>query len=272
MLFDTFNQELKKLEDWFKANKLSLNIDKTKYSLFHKLSQADNLPLKLPNLTINHKIIKRESYIRFLGVVLDQHISWNEHIRVIENKISKNIGLLYKAKYLLNQHCIKSIYFAFIHSYINYANIVWASTFHSKLKNIHRKQKHASRIICNADRHTSAEPIMHKLGILNLFKLNIFQTLVFMFKVRKGMSPNVFIDEFKKINHKYPTRHSLNCFSLPKITSSFGKFSMTYRGPCLWNSFVKKHTVLQNETISLETFKVLIKRIVLNIENEILYY
>ena len=271
-LFNTVNQELKQLEDWFKANRLSLNVDKTKYTLFHKTSQADNLPLKLPNLTINGKIINRENSIKFLGVVLDQHISWNEHIRIVENKISKNIGLLCKAKYLLDLHSLKSIYYTFIHSYINYANIVWGSTFHSKIKNIHRKQKLAGRIICNVDRHTSGEPIMHKLGILNVFKLNIFQTLVFMFKVRKGMSPKVFIDEFKKINHKYPTRHSKDCFSLPKIKSSFGKFSMSYRGPYLWNSFVKQHSVLRDEKTSLESFKVLTKRIILRIQNDLHYY
>ena len=259
-LFNTFNQELKQLEDWFKANRLSLNVDKTKYTLFHKLSQADNLPLKLPNLTINNKNITRENSIKFLGIVLDQNISWNEHIRIVENKISKNIGLLYKAKYLLNKHCVKSIYFAFIHTYVNYANIAWASTYHSKIRNIHRKQKLASRIIFNADRYTSGESIMQKLGILSVYKLNIFQTLVFMFKVRKGISPRVFIEEIKKINHRYPTRHSKDCFTLPKIKSSFGKFSMSYRGPYLWNSFVKQFPVLCNEKISLESFKGLTKK------------
>ena len=59
-IFNTVNLELNKLNEWFKANKLSLNADKTKYTFFHKLSKRDNIPLKLPQLLINDTIIKRE--------------------------------------------------------------------------------------------------------------------------------------------------------------------------------------------------------------------
>ena len=63
-LFKIMNTELDKFNDWFKANKLSLNADKTKFTLFHKLYQRDNLPLKLPILKINDKIIERESFFK----------------------------------------------------------------------------------------------------------------------------------------------------------------------------------------------------------------
>ena len=81
---------------------------------------------KLPDLKMNNSTIKREYGIKFLGVILDENLTWRKHINIIENKISKNIGLLYKAKFLLSQKCLKSIYFSFVHSYINLANIAWA--------------------------------------------------------------------------------------------------------------------------------------------------
>ena len=115
-LFNIVNNELNKLNGWFKANKLSLNVDKTKYTFFHKLNQRDKIPLKLPNLNLNNSIIKRESAIKFLGIIIDENLTWTNHISTIENKISKNIGILYKAKFLLNQTCLKHIYFAFIHA------------------------------------------------------------------------------------------------------------------------------------------------------------
>ena len=59
------------IDDWFMANKLSLNVGKTKYSLFYKPSRVDDLPLKLPKLSINNQEIKRASYTIFLGVLLD---------------------------------------------------------------------------------------------------------------------------------------------------------------------------------------------------------
>ena len=124
-LFAKVNEELEKIGDWFKANKLSLNNKKTKFTLFHKNSIKDDLPLKLPDLKIANNQIERKKAIKFLGVMLDENVNWQEHIRTVENKIAKNIGLLYRAKYLLNELSLKCIYFAYIHSYLNYVNIAW---------------------------------------------------------------------------------------------------------------------------------------------------
>ena len=126
-LFKIFNEELKKIGDWFKANKLSLNKGKTKYTLFHKRSSKDDLTLKLPALKIADNNIERKTIIKFLGVMLDENIYREEHIRTDETKLAKNIGLLYSAKPLLKEKSLKSIYFIYIHPYLNYANIAWAS-------------------------------------------------------------------------------------------------------------------------------------------------
>ena len=71
ILFKNVNDELEKISQWFKANKLSLNEGKTKFTLFHKCDK-DNLPLQLPNLKINNNEIKRSSSIKFLGVLVDE--------------------------------------------------------------------------------------------------------------------------------------------------------------------------------------------------------
>ena len=55
--------------------------------------------------------------------MLDENIAWEKHIRTIESKLAKNIGLLYRAKPLLQVKSLKSTYFAYIHSYLDYANI-----------------------------------------------------------------------------------------------------------------------------------------------------
>ena len=81
--------------------------------------------------------------------MLDKNLDWQEHIRTIEKKIAKNIGLLYRAKYLLNKSSLRCIYFRYIHSYLNYANIVWGGTYQTKLKSIHLLQKYAIHIIFN---------------------------------------------------------------------------------------------------------------------------
>ena len=74
-LFKTFNEKLIKIWDWFKANKLSLNNWKTKYTLFHKKSSKDDLPLKLPALKTVDNNTERKIEIEFVGVMLDENIS-----------------------------------------------------------------------------------------------------------------------------------------------------------------------------------------------------
>ena len=122
-LFQTANIELEKIAIWFQADKLSLNESKTKFTLFHKSWDKDNLPLKLPILKINNFEIKRTTSIKLLGIMVDENLTWNDHIHILENKLSKNIGLLYRAKPYLDKNTMTTLYFLFFHGYLNYGNI-----------------------------------------------------------------------------------------------------------------------------------------------------
>ena len=99
---------------------LSLNKDKTKYTCFHKAREKDNIPLKLPSWFINNRETKWVTSIKYLGVLTDKLLTWNEHITVTENKVSKNLGLLYRAKRKLNSTALKNLHFSFIHRYLSY--------------------------------------------------------------------------------------------------------------------------------------------------------
>ena len=68
--------------------------------------------------------------------MLDENVSWRYHIKTVENKSSKYIGSLCRAKRFLDETSLKTIYFSYIHSFLNYANIAWASTHFTNLKTI----------------------------------------------------------------------------------------------------------------------------------------
>ena len=141
--------------------------------------------------------------------MLDENISWEEHVRTAETKLAKNIGLPYRAKPLLKEKSLKSIYFAYIHSYLNYANITWASTYRTKLKAIHFDQKHAVRIVFNEDKLTQSCPPLRSLNALNVYQINLYQ------HVEEGATN---IQSVKKPFHKYPTKFSGDCSSLKAIS------------------------------------------------------
>ena len=89
-LFETANQELNQINDWFPENKLSLKVEKTKRLFFQKLTDQGNIPLKLPSLQLNGNIIERENSLKFLGVILDEHLTFI-NIQLTENNGSKNV-------------------------------------------------------------------------------------------------------------------------------------------------------------------------------------
>ena len=93
-LFAIINVELENVSTWFKSNKLSLNVDKTKWSLFHPLSKRQFLPQTLPNLLIEDIHIKREHVTKFVVVFIDENLYWKQHIEMLSSKISKSIGIL----------------------------------------------------------------------------------------------------------------------------------------------------------------------------------
>ena len=78
-----------------------------------------------------------------------------------------------------------NLYFSFIHTYINYGNIAWASTTKAKLKKIYSQQKRAIKTVFNEDIVSASKELFNELRTLNIYKLNIFQNLVFIFKIKK---------------------------------------------------------------------------------------
>ena len=189
-LFSTVSEKLEKLGGWFTANRLSLNIKKTKYTFFHKNSVKYNIPLKLPDL--HNKSFERKSSLKFLGLMLDEHIAWNDHIHVIEKELAKNIGLLFRARQFLDKEALKTIYFSYIHSFLNYVNIAWASTSFRKLKTIHNQQKYAARTIFNEDILTHSRPLLRSLNTLNIYQINLYQHANFMYKFQKNQAAKIF--------------------------------------------------------------------------------
>ena len=264
--FATVNEELMNINDWFMANKLSLNVGKTKYSLFHKSSMVDHLPLKLPKLSINNQEIKTASYTKFLRVLSDENLSWKKHLKYIENKIAKNIGLMYKAKHFLDKDSPRSLYFSYIHSNLNYANLAWASTHKTNLKKIHKQQKHALRKLYNKDRYYHTKELFRSCNVLNVYKWNLLNTSIFVRKIKIGTGPAAFHTTFKIPSHSYPTSLSSVNYTKPKTRLRKSRFQISIPGgPATWKNFVAN---TEKELESSSLFKSKVKTKLLDHENE----
>ena len=168
------NKELVRLEEWFQANKLTVNLSKTKFILFGYRQRLTNSTTTRLEQDFNLKLgrqIDRVTHTKFLGLVLDENLSWSFHIDSISRKIAKSIGILYRARHYLNLDSLKNLYYSFIYSHISYGTLIWGSNYTSKLLPIHLLQKRAPRAITFTDRRTPSRPLFQRLDILNIFEI-----------------------------------------------------------------------------------------------------
>ena len=116
--------------------------------------------MKRPELKIGNSIIKRKSSVKFLGVMLDENISWKDHIKTTEKKLAKNSGLLYRTKPYLGERSLKTKCFTYI---------AWASTCITKLKPLRYTEKQAVHIVFNKGRLSHSKPLFKILNALNVY-------------------------------------------------------------------------------------------------------
>ena len=113
------NLDILTLQDWFYANKLTLNIEKSVCILFKPNGRDGKI-----ELTVATKVIKNVKTAKFVGVWLDEDLSWKEHIRQLLTKLKSKICLLYKGKNFLMPHAKRVLYFAQIQSHITYGIVI----------------------------------------------------------------------------------------------------------------------------------------------------
>ena len=247
----------------------SLNVGKTKYFVLHKPSRKGDLPLLLPRLLIKKHKFERVKSIKFLGVLLDENLSWKDHIKYIEKKVSKSTGLLYRAKLFLDKNSLLTLYYSYIHIYLSYANLSWGSTNRTNLTKLLSQQKHVVRIINNRTCFDHTNELFKSQKMLNVYKLNILSVAVFMYQIRKKTAPLTFSGSFEKICHGYPTIFSQFNHKIPKTTLSKSKSIISFRGPSIWNNFLEN---TEKEIESLPLFKCKLNLKLLSFSNEIIYF
>ena len=130
------NMELSKINEWLEINKLSLNIAKSKFMVFH--TQHKHRAIKPPVPKINNTNIEKVEQFQFLGLTLDSNLNLKKHSDNITNKCSRIIGILYRLKHILPQSIKIILYDALLLPHINYCLVTWG--YHCKRINILQKR------------------------------------------------------------------------------------------------------------------------------------
>ena len=103
------NEQLCKVGQWLRVNKLSLNVDKSNFVVFHPPQKKVCYSI---NLLINDNIIRRENSIKYLGIIIDSNLNWKEHVHELCKKISRGTGILSKLRHFVSKHILIQIYYS----------------------------------------------------------------------------------------------------------------------------------------------------------------
>ena len=116
------NYDLRKLSMWLRANKLSLNTEKTELVVFRRQKAKLNNSFKIK---LDGKRLFPTSSVKYLGVLLDEHLTWSPQISHVQMKLNQAIGILSKLRYQANTDILKTVYHSLFGTHLIYACQLW---------------------------------------------------------------------------------------------------------------------------------------------------
>ncbi len=233
-LIHIINEELKMLLDWFRANRLSINTKKSCFIIFRvpnkKANDSNN------TLLIDGNNIEQVTYTKFLGLYIDEHLTWNTHIKITTSKLAKNIGIIRKISYLLPTKVLTNLYYTLVYPYLLYGNLVWASNYETRLRPMTILQKRIIRIMAGDSYYAHTRHRFKQLKLLKFEQINRYLIGLFMYKALNKLLPPMFQHYFTKRHdvHDYYTRAS-GSLSVQYARTDYRRFSLSCKGPIIWN-------------------------------------
>jgi len=131
----------------------------------------------------------------FLGVFVDDNLSWKSHISLSASKLSKSIGIILKSRFFLSTHSVRTLCNSIILPYLYYCNLAWGGTYKTNLQRIVILQKRAVRIVNKSTYDANTGPIFKKLELLKFHDIHLFQLSFFMFSFKNSTLPSKFYEQ-----------------------------------------------------------------------------
>ena len=220
---------------WFCCNKLTLNITKTNYCLFHKSNR--NISSYCDTINVGNDCIYRVSNVRYLGMIIDDKLEWKIHI---ENIVKKLVKISSTFKFLRNyipHKCKKQLYYAYAYSTITYGIQVYGITKDYNINKIQLLQNRILKTLFNKDWYINTNLLHRELQILKVADIVKLFVLKFVHNCKTGCAPDIFQTYYiPRYNiHTKNTRYCDN-FELPICnTSTYGQASIRYIGAKMYN-------------------------------------
>ena len=230
-------EDLEELFLWFSANKLKVNREKTQTILFGKKVMLQKVPQEQQYLMLENQKVSYQSEALYLGVTLDNQLSFKPHVDKLCKKISRNLGILSNIKHLLNTKIKKQVYSALILAHLDYCSSVWSCCSQGELNRLRVLLNRACRSILNIkDTKEHTQPMYTRLGWLTLpqkiefgFAIDVYKLFHNIYNIEFELPPLV------RDHHHYNIRNK-NSFKLPDMRTDLERRQLKYKVPYFLNS------------------------------------
>ena len=238
---------------WLKVNRMIANPKKF-HSIILSKDITGNSGLEIK---IDDKLIKSESSVKLLGIVIDEKLIFDEHITKLCKKASSQLNALFRLKFVLTKEAKNVLIQSFIFSNFNYCPLVWHFSSSKSLQKMENIQKRALRFLLD-DNDSTYEELLVKSNnnFMSVKRLKVLCTEIY--KTLKNLNPSYMSDIFQFSESNRPVRsQNLNNLSVPKRRSHrFGTKCLTSLGPKIWNNLPAHMKASEN----LSTFTKMLKK------------
>ena len=194
---------------------------------------------KSPNFCIQlyGKTLERVAKFSYLGVVLDENLSWKDHVEYVSSKVSRRLGLLSRIRSCLTLEASKQVYTSLLHPLFDYADVAWQGISEGCCKELHRLQNRAARIIL---RENTSNDTFCALNWLNLASRRKMHKCILVFKSLNNLVPKYLTQYFtRNVDfHDHATRRN-NDLHPPRPRRNMGKRTFKCAGAILFQFFIQ---------------------------------
>ena len=240
VLSKNFNKDLEGISQWLKANKLSLNISKTKLIIYQRNLASIDHSLKLK---LDGKRLSPSLSVKYLGVLLDKHLQWNDQIAHVKIKLNRAIGILSKIRHNANPTILKVAYHSLFGPNLLYDAQLWGQINLANQNSIQVLQNREIRETFFKKPNVEVSGDIKQFGILKLLDLIKLQNCLFIcqFEPDKQLAKTFPALKHCGDNHNFQTRSTTKrLLDTPLLnTDTYGTQSTKYKCIAYWNSFRK---------------------------------
>ena len=235
---------------WLCANKLSLNVKKTNYCIFH--SPACVIPENCDSIKIGCKQIERVQNVKYLGLIIDEKLNWKSHTHELTRNLIKTASTLKFIRNHVPNQCKLQLYYAYAYSKLIYGIEVYGNTSKTITNKLQVFQNRILKILYKVDWYTNTNLLHKTLSVLKLTDTRNLFIVKFVHRCKTGDISNVFKDYFTTRNkiHDKNTRNAYK-YDIPSFrTTNYGQKTIKYLGAKLYNNLPKYITSF----VSMNTF------------------